>query len=103
MTGGDGADTFVFGHSFAAFDGDVITDFSRAEGDRIDLGGMDADATSGGNQAFAFIGAKAFSGKAGELQYRDGKVAGDINGDGKADFHIEIANNHGLVADDFIL
>ena len=54
---------------------------------------------SGGNQAFAFIGPKAFSGKAGELQYRDGKVAGDINGDGKADFHIEIANNHGLVAE----
>jgi Ca2+-binding RTX toxin-like protein len=103
MTGGDGADTFVFGHTFAAFDGDVITDFSRAEGDRIDLGGMDANTTSGGNQGFAFIGSKAFSGKAGELQYRDGKVSGDINGDGKADFHIEIANNHGLVADDFIL
>ena len=42
-------------------------------------------------------------GKAGELQYKKGIVAGDVNGDKAADFHIEIANHHALVAGDFIL
>ncbi|MFM2282179.1 MAG: hypothetical protein RLZZ444_4410 [Pseudomonadota bacterium] len=34
LTGGDGADTFVFGKDYGK---DVILDFDRAEGDRIDL------------------------------------------------------------------
>ena len=81
----------------------MIRDFSRAQGDDIDLSGIDANAKAAGNQAFSFIGAKAFSGKAGELQSKNGIVAGDVNGDKVADFHIEIANHHGLVAGDFIL
>jgi Ca2+-binding RTX toxin-like protein len=103
MAGGGGGDTFVFGHVAAARSGDVITDFSRSQGDVIDLGGIDADWTSSGNQSFTFIGSKGFSGNAGDLQYRNGEIAADVDGDGQADFHIEIANGHGLVADDFIL
>jgi beta-glucanase (GH16 family) len=38
LTGGTGADTFVFGRFGAGHD--VITDFSFAEGDRIDLSGL---------------------------------------------------------------
>ena len=74
----------------------MIRDFSRAQGDDIDLSGIDANAKAAGNQAFSFIGDKAFSGKAGELQYKNGIVAGDVNGDKAADFHIEIANHAGL-------
>lgn len=103
MVGGAGFDTFVFRHTSTARNGDVIKDFSRGQGDVIGFGGIDADTNVAGNQSFSFIGSKRFSGDAGELQYRHGKIAGDVNGDKKADFHIDIANDHGLVADDFIL
>ena len=101
MTGGADGDTFVFRQG--AGKGDVISDFSHAQGDKIDLSGIDASVKASGNQAFSFIGAKDFSGKAGELHYVDGVVSGDVNGDKNADFLIEIANHHDLVASDFIL
>jgi Ca2+-binding RTX toxin-like protein len=103
MVGGAGADTFAFGNRASVQNGDVIEDFSRSEGDRIDLAALDANSGTAGNQAFAFIGSNGFSGSAGELRYSDGEVTGDVNGDRRADFHIEIANLHALVADDFIL
>jgi serralysin len=105
LVGGAGADEFVFHSAAEAGRGgqrDVIRDFSRAQGDEIDLSGIDANAGAAGNQAFSFIGSKGFSGKAGELQYKKGIVAGDVNGDKVADFHIEVANHHGLAAGDFI-
>lgn len=45
LTGNGGADTFVFedeagGGGGAVFGSDAITDFSREEGDRIDLSGL---------------------------------------------------------------
>jgi Ca2+-binding RTX toxin-like protein len=61
LTGGPGADCFVYR---AVSDSrvltgpdqrDLIRDFSRAEGDRIDLSGIDADATLPGRQAFVFV------------------------------------------------
>lgn len=105
LIGGAGADDFVFktvAESGKGSGRDVINDFSRAQGDDIDLRGIDANTNVSGNQAFLFIGGNAFSGKAGQLQYKNGVVAGDVNGDKVADFHIEIANHHGLVAGDFI-
>lgn len=103
LTGGNGDDVFVYRHASNAAKGDVITDFSRSDGDMIDLGQIDANTTGGGNQAFKFIGAKAFSETAGELNYQKGVVSGDVNGDAKADFHIEITHHHALNAHDFIL
>ena len=106
LVGGKGADDFVFrsvGEAGKGSGRDVIEDFSRAQGDDIDLRGIDANTKASGDQAFSFIGDQAFSGKAGQLQYKNGIVAGDINGDKAADFHIEIANHVGLVAGDFIL
>jgi parallel beta-helix repeat protein len=100
LAGGDGDDVFVYRHASNATTGDVIADFS--DGDIIDLSGIDASTKSSGNQTFEFIGSKGFSGKEGELQYKKGIVAGDVNGDKAADFHIEIANHHGLAAGDFI-
>ena len=62
LTGGAGADRFQFtalGDSVVGANADRITDFSHAQGDRIDLAGIDAKATVAGDQAFSFIGTAA--------------------------------------------
>jgi hypothetical protein len=85
---------------------DLITDFTKGA-DHVSLSGIDADAIAGGDQAFSFVGFKAFSGKAGELRetFSDGNtiVAGDINGDSVADFRIEFTGHLTFGASDFIL
>lgn len=94
-TGGAGADTFVIGHLGAngAVNVDRITDFVSGT-DKIDLRGLDANSSKGGDQGFTFIGSAAFSGKAGELHnYTSNGVnylSGDVNGDGVADFIINL-------------
>jgi len=97
LTGGAVADTFAFasvahsGVSKAARD--IITDFEGS--DSINLVPIDADTTQGGNQSFNFIGTNVpFGGNPGELRViwsaRGQLVQGDVNGDSKADFSIEI-------------
>ena len=60
LTGGAGADVFRFLATDDPIPPNVrvipetITDFSQADGDRIDLSAIDADATRPGNQAFWF-------------------------------------------------
>jgi serralysin len=96
LWGGEGTDTFIFksvGDSTVKSSGrDSIFDFSIQQKDKIHLSSIDANALKGGNQAFEFIGIRAFSGEAGELQYRkaasDTYVSGDVNGDKIADFTI---------------
>ena len=86
---------------------DRIIDFSHAEGDHINLAGVDANSASAGDQAFAFIGAAAFHDTAGELRYEitngNTYLTGDTNGDGLADFMVRLDGSHALVAGDFIL
>ena len=101
MVGGNGADTFVF-KSQADATG-ILTDFSHAQGDRIDVSGVDANTLVGGDQAFTFVGALAFSGHAGELRYASGLLSGDVNGDGAADFNIQVDNSPVIGASDFLL
>ncbi|SCY94936.1 NosD domain-containing protein [Microvirga guangxiensis] len=76
LTGGSGKDVFVFGHkdtSASKKSADYITDFSRKQGDKIDLSAIDANATKKGNQAFSFIGTGDFT-KAGQVRYeKEGK------------------------------
>ena len=110
LTGGAGADRFEFrlisdsSPDLAAQD--IITDFSAAQGDRIDLSAIDADATLAGNQAFELI-ASAFQGNAGELrlvaQGGDLIVMGDIDGDLQADFAILLLGTTTLALADFLL
>ena len=70
----------------------------------MNLAAIDAVA-GGGDNAFSFIGAGAFGGVAGQLRsYSSGGnnwVAGDVNGDGVADFTIQ--TNVLLASSDFIL
>lgn len=105
LIGGNGTDQFVFRSLAEAGDGalrDVIIDFQPML-DHVNLRGIDADFVRPGNQAFAFIGGAAFSGTPGELAYRGGVLRGDVNGDGRADFQIDIGNSVLLGADDIFL
>ena len=109
LTGGAGNDLFDF-NAISESKGtarDTITDFAQGS-DRIDLSDIDPIAGVIGNQAFAFIGEAAFSGKAGQLRvdHTDATktvIYGDVNGDGIADFAIHVAGNVPLNAGDFIL
>lgn len=59
---------------------DRILDFSRAQGDKIDLAGIDANEQVTGNQAFTFIGRGEFTG-AGQVRFfqRDGDTIIEAN------------------------
>ena len=100
LSGGNDADQFVFTDLGG---NDRVTDFQRGS-DKLDVSGIDAVA-GGADNAFAFIGAGAFSGVAGQLRaFSSGGnhfVAGDVNGDGVADFMVQ--TNVLLTSTDLIL
>jgi len=119
LTGGQGRDVLTGGRGLDVFDfnstsdtgrtsstRDKITDFVHGE-DTVDLAGMDARSTKGGNQKFSWRDDNAFTGKAGELRFGElGSktiVYGDTNGDKKADFQIELTGLIDLTRGDFIL
>jgi serralysin len=105
LTGGAGADVFVYSavaDSAAGNTRDLIQDFTRSEGDRIDLRGIDANTLLGGVQGFSFIGTTPFSG-AGQLRISGLWVAGDVDGDGLADFEIRVLGEASMQAGDFLL
>jgi hypothetical protein len=96
LAGGAGPDTFLFSdvtHSPPGPNSDRIADFSGqgADGDRIDLSVIDA-IVGGADDPFAYAGAAAFSGQAGELIFTtngvNGFLHGDIDGDSAADIRI---------------
>ncbi|WP_176599358.1 hypothetical protein [Sphingobium sp. 15-1] len=109
LTGGLGTDIFEFGAAGDSRAGtsDRITDFSRQQGDIISLASIDAKVATSANEAFKFIGTKTFSREAGQLRYDQAggstSVYGDVNGDGIADFQIEILGSVKFAAADFIL
>lgn len=105
LTGGSGADLFVFRTVAEASTGagdDLIRDFQTGI-DRIDLADIDANANTVEDDIFAFIGSAKFSSEAGELRYARGFVQGDVDGDGKADFVIEIGRPTDISEGDFLL
>jgi Ca2+-binding RTX toxin-like protein len=103
LWGGAGQDVFRYLSSadapratglFSAFNREAIFDFNFNNGsdhDIIDLSVIDANVLQAGDQAFNFIGASAFTRTAGQLRFANGVLAGDVNGDGVADFEIGIA------------
>jgi Ca2+-binding RTX toxin-like protein len=110
LTGGTGADRFVLTAVTDSRVGtaDRVTDFSRTQGDRIDLSAIDANTGAAGNQAFIFIGSGLYTGVAGQLRTAVTSpgittIAGDLNGDGLSDFQIQLNGTTALVASDFVL
>ena len=114
--GGAGADIFVFtaaGHSrdhAVRSDGkktlaDLLPDFVSGT-DRIDLGAIDANSLTAGDDSFTFIGAGAFTNQAGQLRYEafggEVHIFGDVDGNGRADLHI-IAMSPSILVSDFVL
>jgi Ca2+-binding RTX toxin-like protein len=103
--GGVGADQFDFntiGESSKGALRDRINDFSRGQGDKIDLRTIDANTKLGQNQAFKFIGDDAFGDTPGELRFKNHVLQGDVNGDGTADFEVFV-NLTSMVKTDFFL
>ena len=111
LRGGAGADRFIFATGDLSADratSALILDFTRADGDKIDLSAIDANIATKADEAFSFLGVAAFTRHAGELVLQQNgaywDVMGDTNGDGRADFVLEFSSKAGVpIASDFIL
>ncbi len=112
MVGGGGAvrDRFIYFNMTETGVGsgnrDRIDDFQSGT-DRIEISRFDADTTQGFKQGFDFVGSAGFSSTAGELRYQvsgsSAIVQGDVDGDGSADFEIELLNVSSLIEADFLI
>jgi Ca2+-binding RTX toxin-like protein len=117
MTGGTGFDRFGFDSIEEIGQGatrDVIRDFQHGA-DVMDLFTIDANGSEAGNTSFRFLAQEgaAFTGVAGQLHWFQQNVAGaandktivegDIDGDRRADFQIQLTGLKTLTAVDFIL
>jgi Ca2+-binding RTX toxin-like protein len=106
LTGGADKDIFDFNsikESVKGSNRDQILDFNHAvDHDQIDVSGIDANTRMQGDQAFHFIGSHHFDRHAAELRYSNHILQGDVNGDGRVDFEIQINADH-LVKGDFVL
>jgi Ca2+-binding RTX toxin-like protein len=118
LWGGSGGDVFDFNSSAEIGKGsgkrDIIRDFEHLV-DRIDLKSIDAKTNVSGNNGFKFMAAEgsSFTGVAGQLIWDQKNkagtsnditlVSGDTNGDGIADFTLELTGLVTLTKADFIL
>ena len=120
LTGGSGPGRDVFEYNAfnetgkTASTRDYIVDFVHGV-DKIDLLTIDANGTAAGYGTFKFLAAKgaAFTGVKGQLHWFQVNSAnpaadrtfieGDINGDKRADFQIELKGLKVLAAYDFVL
>ena len=107
IDGGAGNDTFRF-LSAGDADGDTIAGFQP--GDKIDLGGIDANGGAGGNQSFTLVAGSTLSGAAQLVvtheTREDGEytiVQGSVDGDSGAELRLSIKGNHDLTNSDFHL
>ena len=105
LTGGNGVDEFRYlarADSGVGANRDVIVDFAHGT-ERINLRKVDGDSVEFGKQGLKFIGDDHFSGEAGELRATGNVAAADFDGDGAADFQIEVKDVAELHRHDFII
>jgi Ca2+-binding RTX toxin-like protein len=106
LVGGAGADIFKFLNitdSVVGSKRDTIEDF-KVGVDRIDLSAIDAVTGTAANEAFVLISTN-FTHETGQLRFDTAKgiLAGDVNGDGLADFEIALAGVSQLSLNDLML
>ncbi len=104
--GGAGRDLFVYsraGQSGMDSRRDRIIDFVSGV-DRLDLRRIDANTRKSGQQRFRFVAGAPLA-AAGQLAYdrSTGILAGELDGKGRADFHIELTSKPALLASDLQL
>jgi Ca2+-binding RTX toxin-like protein len=119
IRGGLGVDTMTGGPDGDRFDFDAVAEIGRkkgfldkitdwGDGDTIDLSSIDANGAKKGDKAWKFLKKEGapFT-KAGQVGFDQKKtvtyVQGDVNGDGKADFRLEVAGKIDFVKADFVL
>jgi hypothetical protein len=97
LTGGTGRDYFDFNKisesGITSSARDVIKDFTKSHGDKIDLRTIDAKTGGTSNDAFSFVSrAPTTDGTAsnGKLWYADGILYGSTDSDKAAEFSIEV-------------
>jgi len=104
LIGKGGADRFVFrsAQESSVDAPDLIVGLRHDQGDKIDLRGIEA--RSLGGEEFDFIGGAGFGNHEGELRFdlATQRLEGDIDGDGAADFTIQIDVSH-LARGDLLL
>ena len=121
LYGKDGGDRFIFEKASdigkAVGKRDVIEDFKLGTfngSDKIDLSRIDAKKGTAKNDKFSFNAEEGadFTGRKGELIWESDRVGGgfyaalikgDLNGDRKADFVLEVTGSMDMFARDFIL
>ena len=113
LTGGGGADVLVGGRGADSFVFELLSDSAptardsirnfQSGMDRVDLRGIDANSSLAGDQAFSYVGASPFAGTAGELNFVNGVLSCDVNGDSLADLEIDMLDAPVLVWNDFYL
>jgi Ca2+-binding RTX toxin-like protein len=107
LIGGGGRDIFDYNNAnesgLTSTTCDLISGFARGQ-DRIDLAGIDANATAAGNNAFTKIIASgaAFT-AAGQLRLAGGVLYGNTDADVAAEFSIQLSGISALSLADFIL
>jgi hypothetical protein len=107
LTGGAGADTFKFASANEStfWNMDTITDFKRAQGDKIDLSAIDSNPNVAGNQAFSLEKAFNTTDATGQL-YFDAKthiLYGSTDADSAPEFAITLNGVNTLLPADFVL
>jgi Ca2+-binding RTX toxin-like protein len=112
LVGGAGADTFVVrqesviqSHLGGTVEVDTVNDLTTAQGDKLDLSAIDADSSTGADDAFHLVG--SFSHHAGEmtLSFSAGitLLSLDVDGDGSADYRMKISGDVHLDSGGWIL
>jgi Ca2+-binding RTX toxin-like protein len=102
LSGGTGRDVLVFASAAEAGRGLTCDTVWFERGDRIDLSAIDANLALAGEQAFEFIRGRDFT-AAGQLRCEYGTLHADLNGDGRADFEIDLIGTTTLRAIDLVL
>ena len=91
LSGGRGADFFSYQNNDASSRWrDTITDFNGRQGDRLGITAVLDGKDPFANPGWEYIGSSPFSDAPAELRFANGRLQGDVDGDGKADLRIQL-------------